>query len=52
MSLILSVGRWGGIYYHFGWTWRICLGWIALTVVPRDFDVWIANLLTLVDGEG
>lgn len=37
-SVIVSVGRYGGFYVHRGHTLRICLGWIALTVVPFDID--------------
>ncbi len=36
MSLILSVGSWGGFYIHWGFTKRLCLGWFAVTFVPRD----------------
>lgn len=41
MSLIVSIGRWGGIYYSGGYLPRICLGWIAFTFIPEDFDFWI-----------
>lgn len=36
MMLILSIGRWGGIYWFSGYTKRLYLGWIALTFVPQD----------------
>ena len=38
VTIMLSFGRWGGIYTHFGYTWRLCLGWVALTLVPCDID--------------
>ena len=38
MTIVLSFGRWGGIYTDFGYTWRICLGWVALTLMPFDID--------------
>lgn len=38
MSLILSIGKWGGIYVHWKFTKRICLGWIAITFLPKDID--------------
>lgn len=38
MTLMLSIGSWGGVYLHWGYTKRLCLGWVALTVIPRDDD--------------
>ena len=38
MTIMLSFGHWGGIYAHFGYTWRLCFGWVALTLVPCDID--------------
>ena len=38
MSLVLSWGRWGGFYIYRGYTKRICLGWVALTFVPEEFE--------------
>lgn len=38
MSLIFSIGKWGGFYVHIGYTFRICLGWVAITFVPQDID--------------
>ena len=38
MSIVLSVGRWGGVYLQRGYTWRVCLGWVALTFIPEDMD--------------
>lgn len=39
---MLSFGRWGGFYVHRGYSWRLCLGWVAITAFPADFDrrVW------------
>ena len=46
MSIILSIGRWGGVYVHYrGYTWRICLGWLAITFVPEDIDVVLNRLI-------
>ena len=45
MTIALSFGRWGGIYVAFGYTWRVCLGWVALTVIPRDLDGLLVQLL-------
>jgi hypothetical protein len=38
MSLILSVGSWGGFYLYSGYTKRVCFGWVVLTFLPRDID--------------
>ena len=38
MTLAISVGRWGGFYVYWGYTKRLCLGWLALTFIPQDFD--------------
>jgi hypothetical protein len=35
MTLIISVGRWGGFYCH---SHRLCLGWIAFTLYSFDID--------------
>lgn len=39
MSFILSVGPWGGFYHSLGKaSWRLCLGWVALTIIAKDID--------------
>lgn len=45
MSIILSIGRYGGVYVVWGWSKRICLGWVALTVIPADIDRLLTRLL-------
>lgn len=35
MTLIISVGRYGGFYCN---TSRLCLGWIAFTFFSGEFD--------------
>lgn len=45
MSIILSIGRWGGVYVFFrGYSLRPCLGRIALTILPEDIDVVLERL--------
>jgi hypothetical protein len=39
MSLVFSIGRWGGIYFHLGYTGRVCLGFVAITWFPVDIDL-------------
>ncbi len=38
MTLLFSVGRWGGFYIARGFTLRVCLGFIAITFAPVDID--------------
>ena len=38
MTLALTIGKWGGFYVFCDYTLRICLGWVALTFIPRDLD--------------
>jgi hypothetical protein len=35
---------WGGFYFKRGDNWRLCLGWLALTFIPRDLDFLAADL--------
>jgi hypothetical protein len=42
MSIILSWGRYGGFYCHSG---RLCLGWVAVTVIGREIDDVIEEYL-------
>lgn len=38
-SIILSVGKYGGFYLQNGEAMkRICLGWIAFTLIIPEFD--------------
>lgn len=41
-GIMISVGKWGGVYFSSGWTKRLCLGWIAFTLFPCDGDDIIA----------
>lgn len=45
MSFVISIGRWGGLYFYRGHTTRLCLGWLALTFIPRDFDPMIRQAM-------
>jgi hypothetical protein len=44
MTVILSVGRWGGIYIHRGYSCRLCLGFFAVTVLPCDIDTTFMDI--------
>lgn len=37
-SFIISWGKFGGWYFHRGYTTRLCLGWLALTYFPCEVD--------------
>lgn len=43
-TLLVSIGRYGGFYVHRGYTWRLCIGWVALTAIPRD-DEWVLKAI-------
>lgn len=36
MSFVIAFGKWGGFYFHRGWTTRLCLGWVSMTYIPED----------------
>jgi len=38
MTFMISVGKYGGFYWHRKYTFRLCLGWVAFTFVPADID--------------
>lgn len=38
MAIVISIGPWGGIYCTWGFAFRLCLGWVALTILPMDGD--------------
>jgi len=38
MAIVISIGKWGGIYWYQGFGVRLCLGWIAFTILPVDGD--------------
>ena len=40
MTIILSIGEWGGVYVKVSrHVLRLCLGWVALTLMPIDGDL-------------
>ena len=48
MTIAISVGRWGGIYTQPGRkSWRLCLGFVAFTVIFQDLDYWLIDLIEL-----
>ena len=45
MTLTLAIGTYGGFYTTFTKrSWRICLGWIAITLYFYDFENAITRL--------
>lgn len=51
MTLMFSVGKWGGFYFYRRFSWRVCLGWFAFTWFPADFDDKIDLVLGVLDGK-
>ncbi|MHB8089010.1 MAG: hypothetical protein ACYDH2_12265 [Anaerolineaceae bacterium] len=45
MTFAISIGKWGGFYKSFKHNWRICLGFVAFTVLFVD----IAEVLDVLD---
>ena len=45
LSLTLVFGKYGGVYFFSTSTsWRICLGWVALTIYFVDLEEFITSL--------
>lgn len=38
MTFAISIGKWGGFYWSFKHNWRICIGFVAFTVLFVDID--------------
>lgn len=38
MSIVISIGKYGGFYFYRKHTTRLCLGWIAFTYLPNEID--------------
>ena len=38
LGIVISIGRWDPPHIKWGWMFRICLGFVALTIIPRDGD--------------
>lgn len=45
MSIILSFGAYGGFYCRWNYSFRLCLGWVALTIIPVDLDTLLSKLM-------
>lgn len=51
LTFTLAFGKYGGFYGHMhGTNWRVCLGWMALTVYFLDLEEFI-NYLRSDQGE-
>lgn len=44
MTIALTIGKYGGFYINFGYVKRICLGWVAFDIYPKELDDIISNL--------
>ena len=49
MTIALAIGRWGGFYIHCDYTFRVCLGWVSLTLIPRDLDELLIDLVERIE---
>lgn len=38
MAIIISIGKWGGVWGYKGAGWCVCLGWVTFMVIPTDID--------------
>ena len=48
MSFIFSFGAWGGFWGAASEnSWRLCLGWMAITLLFKDFDYWLLEKLEI-----
>jgi hypothetical protein len=50
MTFMVNFGKWGGVYISRGYSFRVCLGWVAFTVIPRDIDELFDDILAKIDG--
>jgi len=42
MTFAVSFGKYGGFYVFTGISsWRLCMGWVALTILFVDLDPWL-----------
>jgi hypothetical protein len=41
---MFNIGSYGGFYWHRAYTYRLCLGWIAITFIPEDIDDVLSRL--------
>jgi hypothetical protein len=44
MTIVCNIGAYGGFSIHRGNTTRLCLGWLAITVIPVDLDNVLSRL--------
>jgi len=45
LTLTLAFGKYGGFYaYAHSTNWRLCLGWVALTIYFVDLEQFISYL--------
>lgn len=39
MTFAITIGRFGGFYVYVGYVKRICVGWIAFDIYPKELEV-------------
>jgi hypothetical protein len=57
-SIIISVGGYGGFYYSkgvakpiTGQERRICIGWVAISLLTPEFDKYLDNVMKQIVGK-
>lgn len=45
MTIAITFGKYGGFYIFNGYTKRICLGWIAIDLLPMELDEYLKRLI-------
>lgn len=51
LSFTLVFGSYGGFHIIVKNAFRICLGWVAFTIMPYDLETNMDNLFTKLDNE-
>lgn len=46
---MINIGKYGGFYILNKTSFRICLGWIAFTLMPVDMDDFIKSLTDKIE---
>lgn len=50
MTFTINAGKYGGFYiYSDKYSCRLCLGWIAFTIMRYDLDLVLAHLFDMAD---
>ena len=45
ISIVFTVGKYGGFYINIVYGINICLGWFAISIITDSFDTFVDNAL-------